>query len=630
MLRSINQLSGSLANLLALVGALLMCAPAAAEDFASPRAPLPIYTRENVFRVPFFMDPVEPGARRAVEVQLHVSENGGPWKLYAKAPPANGSFLFRATRDGEYRFLIRTKDDRAELHPSGPPAPELIVILDTDPPVLELLADRGTQGEIHARWRVRDAHLRVDSLHLEYQIGPDGPVLPVAIDLPPIGATTSAREATWLPEARAVPVTVLAEVSDLAGNVAKRQMQVVGFKPPRDPNAKKNQEADRPSEAEVGAAWPAERTQRTPLGSGAVPSMSQSFPGQMPAGSRGLAGGGGGFQPPAEEVSPREMLAQGETLPAPEGKPLVAQPSGDRALAIPDRPEEVPLPETIRGPHQQTPRTRRDVEASDGPRLPWLTSGPAGAEAAPLPSAVHAKEKTATADAIAAFPTGVEPRMSTTRRIELAYDVESIDPAGVRRVEIWGTRDTGRTWTNFGTDDDQRSHAVITVDSDGLYGFRLVVESASGMRDEPPKSGDEPDAWIAVDTQRPAGRITGVELGSGAQAGTVVIRWEAEDALLAARPISLFFSPQPNGPWSPIGMDLEDSGEHVWRPDAQLPERVYVRLEVRDRAGNLQAIDTPQPTSLRALRPRGRIREVHSAKDEAAANPQPVWREYQR
>ncbi len=138
-------------------------------------------------------------------MQLHVSENGGPWRPYANVAPMNGSILFRASRDGEYRFLVRTKDDHGELQPPGPPHAELTVILDTDPPVLELLVERGQGGELHARWRVRDPHLRPDSLRLEYQVGPDGPWVPVAIDMPVMGATTSAREATWMPEAALRP-----------------------------------------------------------------------------------------------------------------------------------------------------------------------------------------------------------------------------------------------------------------------------------------------------------------------------------------------------------------------------------------------------------------------------------------
>ena len=96
-----------------------------------------------------------------------------------------------------------------------------------------------------------------DSLRLEYQVGPDGPWVPVAIDMPVMGATTSAREATWVPEARSVPISIRAEVSDFAGNITKTQRTVSGVIPKTDPAA-----------ATVNdnvAQWPGERTQGTPL-----------------------------------------------------------------------------------------------------------------------------------------------------------------------------------------------------------------------------------------------------------------------------------------------------------------------------------------------------------------------------
>ena len=74
-------------------------------------------------------------------------------------------------------------------------------------------------------------------MRLEYQVGPDGPWNQVAIDLPALGATISAREATWIPETRSVSITVRAEASDWAGNVAKTQTSVPGIQPKANPAA---------------------------------------------------------------------------------------------------------------------------------------------------------------------------------------------------------------------------------------------------------------------------------------------------------------------------------------------------------------------------------------------------------
>jgi hypothetical protein len=41
-----------------------------------------------------------------------------------------------------------------------------------------------------------------------------------------------------------------------------------------------------------------------------------------------------------------------------------------------------------------------------------------------------------------------------------------------------------------------------------------------------------------------------------------------------------------------------------------VPERVLLRLEVRDEAGNVASFDTPNPVGLDRYRPSGRIRGV--------------------
>jgi hypothetical protein len=609
----------------------LRLATATADAPAAPTTPPPIYTRQNVFGVPFVMDPAEPGARRAVEVQLHVSENGGPWKLQAKSPPESGSIRFRAVRDGEYHFMVRTRDDHGDLLPHGPPHPELTVIVDTDPPVLELVAERGSGGEIHARWRVRDAHLRYDSLRIEYQVGPDGPLTPVAIDLPPVGATTSAREATWLPEAREVPVTIRAEVCDLAGNVAKSQQQVAGLPRSRTANTGGSSPAQGPPAEGSISQWPGEKTQGTPLGRGEPPSMAGTFPSRSTS-DQTLAGNANRYGAVMEEVTPAENVPYAEALPPPAAAPVLAQPSPENRPLAPMQPEDVGLPPSAGNAHQTKPRTRRDVEASDGPRLPWPVAIPASTDAI-----AGSRETSPGGETV---PAGLQPHLINTRRIELDYDVDPAGSTGVEKVEVWGTRDAGQTWSRVASDEDHRSPAVVTVDNDGLYGFRIIVADTNGAREEPPRAGDAPDVTIGVDTAKPVAQLTGAGLGTGAEASTVTIRWQASDAQLTARPVSLFYSIEAAGPWSPIAMDLENLGRHVWRPDSSTPRHVYLRMEVRDQAGNVQAVSTPEPVSLTAGRPKGHIRGIRpSAAGTPPAAPSavspstgaaPVWQDYVR
>ena len=210
------------------------------------------------------------------------------------------------------------------------------------------------------------------------------------------------------------------------------------------------------------------------------------------------------------------------------------------------------------------------------------------------------------------FPPGQRPRMVNSRTFEMDYEIDSVGPSGVAKVELWGTRDGGRTWSSYGTDPDNRSPIRVNVEGEGLYGFRIVVQSGSGLGGLPPRSGDSPELWVAVDLTKPTVRLIDANPGSGPQGGEVLIRWEASDAALANRPITLQFSEKPGGPWSIIAAGLENTGQYAWRPDARVPDSVYLRVEARDEAGNIGAFEATAPVPLERLRPEGKIRGVRS------------------
>jgi hypothetical protein len=213
-------------------------------------------------------------------------------------------------------------------------------------------------------------------------------------------------------------------------------------------------------------------------------------------------------------------------------------------------------------------------------------------------------------------PAGVEPKMVNAKRFELEYDLESVGEAGITNVELWGTRDGGKTWSKMGVDDDSRSPIVATVDGEGLYGFTIVVESATGLKGATPRSGDTPEVWVGVDLTKPAANIVGVEQVQSAT-GEMTIRWEASDAQLAARPITLAFAEQAGGPWQPIASGLENTGRYTWRLDHRVPDSVFIRIEVRDQAGNTATAVTTEPVTLDRVRPKGRIRDVRPTTSSA-------------
>ena len=201
-------------------------------------------------------------------------------------------------------------------------------------------------------------------------------------------------------------------------------------------------------------------------------------------------------------------------------------------------------------------------------------------------------------------------RVVNSRTFDVQYDLESIGPWGVAKVELWGTHDGGRTWQSFGVDNDNRSPVRVTVPAAGVYGFRILVDGANGAAASPPRSGDKPELLVAVDLKPPTAELLSADIGEGNLTGHLVIRWAVADTNLEPRPISLFYGTLPNGPWSTIATGLENTGGYTWRLERHVPDRFYLRLEARDVAGNLATCQTPTPIMLNRPQPTGRLRGV--------------------
>ena len=90
--------------------------------------------------------------------------------------------------------------------------------------------------------------------------------------------------------------------------------------------------------------------------------------------------------------------------------------------------------------------------------------------------------------------------------------------------------------------------------------------------------------------------------------------------MLAARPISLLFRQDPKGPWITIASGLENTGRYAWPIDSRTPSQIYLRLEVRDEAGNVGVHELAEPVAIDQSRPTARIRDVRPL-DETGSRP---------
>ena len=295
-----------------------------------------------------------------------------------------------------------------------------------------------------------------------------------------------------------------------------------------------------------------------------------------------------------ERASSRVVRASPPEMVRAQARPAVAEPSA----ASETKDTELPA--------------NTAVASANDVRLPTIING--SVEAAPAAPAAPAVMATpmAPADPPAARPTAAAVRMVNSKRISLNYEIKDVGPSGVSMVELWYTQD-GRRWEKYDTASQPRPPFVVELRDEGLYGFTLVARNGVGLGKRPPRSGDQPQVWVEVDTIKPVVRLLDVQVGVSGEGQHLSIRWKATDTNLGQRPITLAYAEQPAGPWTVITSNVENSGSYAWQLPSGVPPRLMVRVEATDLVGNVGIAQMPEPIALDLSQPSISILAVEAA-----------------
>jgi len=582
-----------------------------AAPMSGSAAPAPIYWRQTLFSIPFHVERADRATLEPAEIQLHVSpDRGVHWDNWLRAAPKDGHFLFRAGVDGEYWFDVRTLDRSGQVRPQGPHTPKLIVIVDTVPPKVQLTAVRGDAGQVTATFRIEELYPKLDSLAIEYRLSPTTPWQAVPVGPKDVRSRNAEHtgEVTWYPQNASGTMEIRLRVNDLAGNPAESHTHIV-----------------LPAAAAIVTTA---NPMRSPLGDSAnVPAGTNPFGPRTPISAATAAvavsptqaanASPVGVARPAEVWQPLGPQTGSTTWPAENAAPVAAgavkppasqnNPGGSVSVDV--------NPPVTRPFADQRPASPA-ASAPTNPFSGFTANRPT--EPAPLPPAANDFGP----------PPGVKLRWINTRDFQLDYDTRAMGVSGNVPVELWGTRDGGKSWQSFGKDPKGQSPMLVTVPEEGVYGFRMAIPSGPGAAGRPPLAGDVPGIWIGIDLTRPTGRITQAQQGSGRDGDKLFIAWEASDnRALAAKPISLSYSERLGGPWTPMATGLENTGRYTWQLAGSLPQRMYLRLEIHDAAGNMGVYETPEPVTLDLSSPAAQLRDLRPV---GRLNMQPADQTYLR
>jgi hypothetical protein len=138
----------------------------------APSAPAPrkIYTNRTAFKLPLQVE--ERERDRLQEVQLYVKNGpGGAWALKESVAPSQKEFIFRAPQEGEYWFTVATMDKSGKMNPPdiAQEAPGLIVVVDKQPPEVNVHPLAGGTGPAMLQCEVKDANPDPAKTKVEFQ-----------------------------------------------------------------------------------------------------------------------------------------------------------------------------------------------------------------------------------------------------------------------------------------------------------------------------------------------------------------------------------------------------------------------------------------------------------------------------
>jgi hypothetical protein len=519
--------------------------------------------------IPYQLNKQDPATRNIAQVQLLLSRTGeNDWTVLQSAQPNVQGFSYHAAEDGRYWFALKHLDAQGQLLGGTTVIPQLQLVIDTQMPQLALSAALEDANQILVRYEATDANLLSSSLILEARTAGG---LWTNLSVGPPESSQPGRisgSVRWPLPASTNGIEIRGSIADGTGQRGQATASV-----PR-----------------AGSAITMPDTTPTPTSPAPLPNV---------------AAGSSPFASTTRDPFPSAANAA-QDWPANNQLPPAHQ---DMSPVFGPPPAMIPYASDKHNPRRTHAKFAVDgsenTDAEANNFAPNLINGNQSPQ--DTPSALPSTDNSAWAS-IGRNPG--ETLLVNARTFDVEYDLQAVGSWGVAKVELWGTQDGGNTWQSFGADPDNRSPARVTVPNGGTFGFRILVEGANGVGATIPQTGDKPELLVTVDLQPPTAELLAVDPGTENLSDQLRIRWQADDENLEPRPIGLSYSSFPNGPWSTVAAGLENTGSYVWRIERHVPSRFYLRLEVRDTAGNVTTFQTPEPVQLNRPQPTGTLRNV--------------------
>lgn len=541
-----------------------------------PNKPIMLANRTAIIDIQY-----EQATRKLVQrALLYVSsDQGQTWNLEATALPEQETFRFTVPNDGLYFCSIQLIYNNGKREPADVTRapPETKLLLDGTPPQIQISSAKRVGEEVAIDWSIQEKFLDEANTVVRYRsldtANSSWTVVPVSV--------ANKRSLTFKPNVNgSVAVEVL--VQDYVGNKnsAKADIAVV-------------------TAAQYSAATGQPQYQPQP-------------PVQP-------------IQPPVQPVQPVQPIS---TTPDGAIIPGSIQTGGQLAM-----------PRAVGNDSQQT-QQQYDSQKLPQPSSPYVgmpgsTMIPSSRVPTNAPTtSLETLPINTTSTDIKSIPVPIKPINMT--RFDLAYSITA-GPAGVGGIDLWVTRNDGKSWQKWSRHDGKESPLKVVLDThfnpnvEGMYGFRLVPESGSRLSDLAPTAGTPPEFRVVVDVSAPQIQVF-EPMAHNDRPDVVVVRWRATDNNFGKEPVSIEWAESQTGPWrsisgndslpliansnSQVPIRMANTGEYSWRLPGELTSpKVYLKFTAWDLAGNKTEAMTRDPILVDLTRPRAKIQGIINISD---------------
>ncbi|OGL44230.1 MAG: hypothetical protein A2W05_05265 [Candidatus Schekmanbacteria bacterium RBG_16_38_10] len=202
----------------------------------------------------------------------------------------------------------------------------------------------------------------------------------------------------------------------------------------------------------------------------------------------------------------------------------------------------------------------------------------------------------------------IGPKKSSVNTVSLEYSIKNSGTSPIKEITIWITYDDGKTWARIGETNNVSSPYIFTK-NDGTYGLYVTCVSELGLKTEssqkPPTEGTSPQLTLTIDSSPPQLTMLNFDKGGYFKGGERKdILWDVKEQNPDLEGLTILYSPDGGTRWEEVMSKLDiRSGKYGWTIPNKSSKTSFLRFIAIDTLGNktikdsekLFVVDTDQP-----------------------------------